>query len=172
MLENQIMTTRIREYSAQDAEVLNRTVLQAFRQFSSRYNDWDSFCKRIGSMSSLAAESEIIVAETYNEFSGAVAYYAPGKDTTAYFPREWASIRLLVVNPASRGEGVGRALMNETINRANRDSAQAMGLHTSEIMVVALSMYLRMGFKKIKDIPEIHGVPYAIYKLPLRETSV
>ena len=111
-------------------------------------------------MSSLSTESEIIVAEYGGEFSGAVAYYKPGKDQTGYFPMDWASIRLLVVNPTSRGKGIGRALMNECVSRANRDLASAMGLHTSPIMDVALSMYLRMGFQKVKEIPEIHGVPY------------
>ena len=28
-------------------------------------------------------------------------------------------------------------------------------------------MYLRIGFLKVKDIPNIHGVPYSIYKLML-----
>ena len=162
------MTLNIREYDSRDADALNETVLQAFKQFSSEYNEWDTFCKRIGTMSSLSAESEIIVAEYGGTFSGAVAYYGPGLDATGYFSKKWASIRLLVVNPNSRGKGIGRGLMEECINRAERDSAQAIGLHTSSIMEVALSMYLRMGFEKLKDIPEIHGVPYSIYKLQLK----
>jgi len=166
------MAIKIRDYISTDAQALNETVLQAFKQFSSEYNEWENFCKRIGSMSSLSEESEIIVAEFGGEFSGAVAYYSPGKDSTGYFPNQWASIRLLVVSPGSRGNGIGRALMDECISRAKRDSAQAIGLHTSIIMKVALSMYRRMGFEKIKDIPAIHGVPYSIYKLPLTEGSV
>ena len=57
--------------------------------------------------------------------------------------------------------------MLNLIDRAKRDSCPAIGLHTSTIMEVALSMYIRLGFEKMKDIPPIHGVPYAIYKLDL-----
>ena len=166
------MEVKIREYASTDSEALNKTVLRAFMQFSSQFNEWEIFCERIGSMSSLSTESEIIVAEYGGEISGAVAYYKTGTDNTGYFPVDWASIRLLVVNPASRGKGIGRALMNECVKRAHRDSASAIGLHTSPIMDVALSMYLRMGFQKVKDIPEIHGVPYSIYQLQLSAESV
>ena len=61
-------------------------------------------------------------------------------------------------------------LMNEVIERAKRDVSSAIGLHTSHIMEIALSMYLCMGFEKIKDIPQIHGVPYSTFKLDLSAT--
>ena len=118
-------------------------------------------------MSSLSEEAEIIVAQQDGFLCGAVAYYGPGKDQTDCFPEDWASARLLVVRPEYRGQGVARALMNELIGRANKDASRAIGLHTSQIMEVALSMYLRMGFVKIEDIRAIHGVPYSTYKLDL-----
>ena len=30
-------------------------------------------------------------------------------------------------------------------------------------MIVALPMYLRMGFAKVHDAPPLFGVPYAVY---------
>ena len=163
------MALKLRDYRSSDAAALNATVLQAFQQFSTEFNEWGVFCERIGSMSSLSEESDIIVAERNSILCGAVAYYGPGKDRTNHFPKDWASARLLVVNPQHRGQGVGRALMCELIGRAKMDSSPTVGLHTSPIMEVALSMYLRMGFKKIRDIPAIHGVPYSTYKLNLSE---
>ena len=44
-----------------------------------------------------------------------------------------------------------------------RDFASAIALHTSPIMTVALPMYLRMGFAKLRDAPPILGVDYAVY---------
>ena len=163
------MTLRIRDYCSTDATALNETVLLAFQQYSTQFNEWETFCERIGSMSLLSKESEIIVAEYQGVLCGAVAYYAPGKDKTDYFPKDWASVRLLVVNPEYRGKGAGRALMNELVLRAKKDLSPTIGLHTSNIMEVALSMYQRMGFKKIKGIQPIHGVPYSTYELDLRE---
>jgi hypothetical protein len=34
-------------------------------------------------------------------------------------------------------------------------------------MTVAQSMYLRMGFRRLRDAPPIHGVPYAVYTMTL-----
>ena len=163
------MTLNIRDYRSTDAAELNKTVLFAFEQYSAHFNEWETFCERIGTMSSLSDQAEIIVAEYDDILCGAVAYYSPGKETSGFFPEEWASIRLLVVDPKYRGQGIARALMSELIVRAKKDSSQAIGLHTSRVMEVALSMYIRMGFKKYREIPPIHGVPYSTYKLDLSE---
>ena len=70
---------------------------------------------------------------------------------------------MLVVDPAFRGKGLGRALSMECIARAKRDRSPIIALHTSAIMTVALPMYLRMGFVKAYDAPPIFGVAYAVY---------
>ena len=70
---------------------------------------------------------------------------------------------MLVVDPAYRGHGVGRALTNACIRRAERDGASRVALHTSPIMEVALAMYRRMGFERVRAVPPIHGVPYDVY---------
>jgi ribosomal protein S18 acetylase RimI-like enzyme len=82
-------------------------------------------------------------------------------------------IRMLVVEPAFRGLGVGRALTEECMNRAQRDGATCIALHTTPIMRVALPMYERMGFELQSDAPSIFGVPYAVYlkQLSARQTA-
>ena len=42
-------------------------------------------------------------------------------------------------------------------------SGEVIALHTSPIMTVALPMYLRMGFERLRDAPPIRGVYYAVY---------
>lgn len=68
-----------------------------------------------------------------------------------------------MVAPPYRGLGIGRALTEECIHRAERDGAPLIALHTTPIMKVALPMYERMGFEYERDVPPIFGVPYAIY---------
>ena len=68
---------------------------------------------------------------------------------------------MLVVDPAARGAGVGRALTDACINGARRDGSDVIALHTSPIMTVALPMYLRMGFRLV-HAPLLYGVPYAV----------
>jgi ribosomal protein S18 acetylase RimI-like enzyme len=70
---------------------------------------------------------------------------------------------MLVVDPARRGAGLGRALSEECVRRARRDGSALIALHTSPIMGVVLAMYLRMGFELRYKAPPIYGVPYAVY---------
>jgi ribosomal protein S18 acetylase RimI-like enzyme len=105
----------------------------------------------------------VIVAEAGGQLAGAVAYIPPGAPKAVFFDPAWPIIRMLVVDPACRGKGIGRALTDECLARARRDNANVIALHTSPVMTVALPMYQRMGFVKLRDAPPILGVEYAVY---------
>jgi ribosomal protein S18 acetylase RimI-like enzyme len=74
---------------------------------------------------------------------------------------------MLVVAPQARGQGLGRSLTQACIDRARRDDAAAIALHTSPAMAVALALYLRMGFRLERRVPDRFGVPYGVYLLDL-----
>lgn len=157
------MKFELSDFSAADGEALNRVALAAFAQYSGQYEDWDRFSRSLACMNTLAENAEVVVASVGGEPVGAVAYVAPGKPRAAVFAPEWALMRMLVVEPSFRGHGIGRALANECLRRAERDGAPVLALHTSSIMQAALAMYHRMGFVLEGSMPPIHGVPYAIY---------
>lgn len=152
-----------RDYRASDARAVDRLALAAFEQFSSDYADWPTMAAAIGRMSELAEHGEIIIAECDGMLVGAVAYIPPHRPKADCFRPEWPVVRMLVVDPAARGRGIGRALAEECVRRARRDAAPVIALHTSPVMTVALPLYLRMGFEWLRDAPPIHGVPYAVY---------
>ncbi len=154
---------RIRDFREVDADRVNEVALSAFAQFSSLYDDWPAMAAGIGNMAALAQSGDIIVAEHDGAIIGAVAYIPPGVSKAAYFDPAWPIIRMLVVAPNARGFGAGRALTDACIDRARRDGSPVIALHTSPIMTVALPMYLRMDFRKLRDAPPIHGVEYAVY---------
>ena len=154
---------RIRDYESADAENLNRIAVAAFEQFRDHYQDWPAMLAGLSKTSALSATGEVIVAEVQNQFAGAVAYFGPNTPKAPFFDQRWPVIRMLVVDPAFRGKGLGGALSTECIARAKRDGSTIIALHTSPIMTVALPMYLRMGFVKAYDAPPIFGVAYAVY---------
>jgi GNAT superfamily N-acetyltransferase len=156
-------STGLREFCEADAGEINRLAVKAFQEYSSSYSDWPAMVAAYERMSDLAKTGEIIVAETAGRIVGAVAYIPPHGRKARYFDAAWPVIRSLVVNPDSRGAGVGRALTLECITRAKRDKAPVIALHTSAIMTVALPMYLRMGFEWHRDAPAVFGVPYGVY---------
>lgn len=153
----------LRNYHPHDAQRIDELAVSAFSQFRDAYTDWPVFSAKISNMSALSDTGEIIVAELAGDIVGAVAYIGPGKEKAPFFRPEWPVMRMLVVAPAARGHGVGKALAEECLARARRDGARSFALHTSELMKVALPMYQRMGFTWLAAAPDIHGVRYGIY---------
>lgn len=157
------MNYLIREYREPDKHQVNDLALLAFQQYSYEYEDWEGFSKIITQMSHLSETSELIVAEVNSKIVGAVVYTGPNKSKAPFFKPEWSVIRMLVVSPKSRGKGIGQSLYKTCLNRAKRDNAEIIALHTSKIMEVALAMYLKAGFRIHSGAPDIHGVKYEVY---------
>ena len=155
--------TVIRDYRSKDEAEVNRIAVAAFEQYRADYDDWPAMRSRISIAAALAAAGETIVAECQQQLAGAVTYVGPDVEKAAFFDSHWSIIRMLVVDPAQRGKGLGHALTSECLARARRDGSKIVALHTSPIMTVALPMYLRMGFTRAYDAPPIFGVPYAVY---------
>lgn len=158
----------LRDYVSSDAEALSGVALAAFEQFRPSYSDWAAMADGVSKMPILAKTGEIIVAEDQGQIVGGVAYIGPNKPKANYFDIGWPIIRMLVVAPMARGKRIGHRLTDECINRARRDRSPIIALHTTPIMTVALPMYLRMGFTKLRDAPDIYGVQYAVYTKALQ----
>lgn len=163
----------VRDFSPADAGAVNRVALAAFAQYQGVYDDWEALSRGVGAMAALAESGRILVAEDpAGEIAGAVAYVAPHSGPRAdFFAPEWPVVRMLVVDPAARGRGVGRRLTEACIDLARRDGAAAIALHTSPAMEVALALYLRMGFRLERRVPDRFGVPYAVYLKTLERTN-
>ena len=161
------MTVNLRPARAEDAAAIDRVALSAFAQYRDQYSDWEVFSRGVGAMSKLGRTAELIVAEGGGKVVGAVAYVGPDRPKLEIFEPHWPAIRMLVVDPGARGGGIGRRLTQACLNRAAADGAPLIALHTSPIQSVALAMYLRMGFREVRPIAPIFGVPYSIYLLSL-----
>jgi ribosomal protein S18 acetylase RimI-like enzyme len=153
----------VRDFRDADAAQVDRIAVAAFSQYQADFSDWPQMSAGLARMSAQQGNGKIIVSETGRTILGAVVYVPPGCPKAAHFDQAWPIIRMLVVDPACRGRGAGRALTEECIVRAKRDGSPVIALHTSPIMTVALPMYLRMGFEHWRDLGPMHGVPYAVY---------
>ena len=163
------MGVTIRPFAAADSKAVNALALAAFAQYEGVYSDWEALTRGVGAMAELAGQGEIVVAEEDGGIVGAVAYFAPGSSPRAeFFEPEWPIIRMLVVDPAARGRGLGRLLTEQCVTRARRDGAGAIALHTSPAMAAALGLYLKLGFELQRRLPDRFGVPYGVYLMDLQ----
>lgn len=157
----------LREFRPDDAAAVNAVAIAAFAEFPEDYGDWPTVSRGVGKMAALAEAAEVIVATAQEKVVGAVGYVGPGIEKQEWFERAWPVIRMLVVLPEHRGQGIGRALTQECVRRARRDGANLIALHTTTLMTVALPMYERMGFLYLRPSPDRAGVPYGIWVKPL-----
>lgn len=160
------MNIVIRSYQGADRAGVNRVALAAFAQYEHAYDDWAAFSAGIGRMADLAAQADLLLAELDGQIMGAIVHVGPGRPRSAIFPDDWSVIRMLVVDPAQRGRGIGGLLVAACLRCAVRDEAPALGLHTSPIMASALRLYTGLGFTRDRDLDPIRGVPYGRYVLP------
>jgi ribosomal protein S18 acetylase RimI-like enzyme len=63
------------------------------------------------------------------------------------FGQEMANLRMLGVDPAARGRGVGRALVEAAMSEVRRLGKRVFVLHTTQRMTVAQHMYQTLGFR-------------------------
>lgn len=97
-----------------------------------------------------AEKAEVVVAvDDSDRILGTVTYAGYGSPyaETATAPDE-AGFRMLVVDPAARGQGVGDALVRWCIERARADGARVLRLSTQAGMASAARLYTRLGFAR------------------------
>jgi GNAT superfamily N-acetyltransferase len=148
---------RLRDARDEDRKEIEKVTLSAFQEYAAlmpaHWNDY-----RRGILQTLAdpRPAEQIVAERDGKIVGAILLYPAG--TVVTLPdgksatRPWPEMRLLAVDPAMRGRGIGLALLRECESRARRSKAEALALHTADVMSAAVRIYERMGFVRAPEL--------------------
>jgi ribosomal protein S18 acetylase RimI-like enzyme len=99
-----------------------------------------------------------------------MAHYGSGG--TAGTVAEAAGVRLLAVDEAARGQGVGKALTRHCIERARRAGRRRLVLHTTKVMQAAWAMYEGLGFVRFPAIDFRQGrLDVFGFQLPLADAA-
>ena len=159
----------LRIHEAQGAELrdADRIACRAFTEYEAEFPEWIPLLARGLPMTELSREARILVASVDGEIAGTVGYVGPGCAKPACFPPEWAILRMMAVDPAHRGRGVSRALLDECARLAKRDGAAVLGLFTSPAMKAAISLYASAGFRFERDIEPVVGMPARVLAMRL-----
>ena len=94
-----------------------------------------------------ARHDEVWVALIDDRVVGSLTYVADSRSPSAQWDdREAVGFRMLAVDVAHWGSGVGRALVDAVLDRARADGHPRVRIHSHELMATARGMYERIGF--------------------------
>lgn len=149
------MAFEVRPVRSDEFEEAGRVTARAYREFIlPGERSWDDYLERIADISHRADRTTVLVAvEDDGRLVGSATLELGDRiedDDPPLAPDE-AHIRMLGVDPESRGRGVARALMDACFDLARREGRTRMTLHTTQRMSAAQAMYEAMGFERRPD---------------------
>ena len=165
----------IRDARPDERDAIRALTLAACEQYASRMPHWEMYRRDLLATLDQAGPETRIVAEQDGVLVGSVLLYPASANVYATETANagWPEVRLLAVAPEARGQGVGRALLDECIRRARLAGATLLGLHTEDLMEVAVGMYKRRGFVRVPqfDFSPADGVLVKAYCLRLDDSA-
>jgi GNAT superfamily N-acetyltransferase len=143
----------VREARDADRQAVRRVLLAAYSEFATVLPPavFGPYLADILDLDARAAGSRLLVAEHARRVAGAVSFYPDAAEEGLGLPAGWAGLRALGVDPALRGRGIGRALVEACRQRALAAGAEVLSLHTGAFMRAAVALYEAMGFRRVPE---------------------
>ena len=129
-----------------------------------------AYLAQLADVAGRAERSTLLVARTAEgQVVGSAALVLSGDFGEITASDAEAAFRMLVVDPAARGLGVGTALVQACLERARAAGKQRMVLSTEPGMTTAHRLYERLGFTRLpeRDWSPVPGVDLLVYALDL-----
>ena len=129
-----------------------------------------AYTPQLADVAGRATRSELLVArDGAGRVVGSVALVLDGDFGEITESGDEAAFRMLVVDPAVRGRGVGELLVRSCLDRARAAGKRRMVLSTDPRMTAAHRLYERLGFTRLpeRDWSPIPGVDLLAYAIDL-----
>jgi ribosomal protein S18 acetylase RimI-like enzyme len=129
-----------------------------------------AYAPELADVEGRASRSELLVVrDTAGQVVGSVALVLAGDFGNVTASDAEAAFRMLVVDPDVQGQGVGRLLVTECLERARAAGKRRMVLSTDPLMTAAHRLYERLGFTRLpeRDWSPVPGVDLLVYAIDL-----
>jgi ribosomal protein S18 acetylase RimI-like enzyme len=163
----------VRAARPEDYDAAGRVTADAYREFV-RADDvgWDEYLAEIGDVAGRAQGVPVLVAVEDGRILGSATIELDDRvvgDEEVGLSPEMANLRMLGVDPSTRGRGVGRALVEASIGLARSAGKSIMVLHTTDRMTRAERLYRSMGFERDpeRDQEFEDGLRLLAYRRPI-----
>jgi ribosomal protein S18 acetylase RimI-like enzyme len=160
----------VREARRDEYDEIGRVTALAYREFVRPGEQaWEDYLSHIADVRGRATAATILVALEGGRVVGSATLELDRRiddDDPPLAPDE-AHIRMLGVDPESRGRGAARALMEACYERALAAGRARITLHTTRRMRAAQAMYEHLGFERIADRVFPDGFVLLTYEKPI-----
>jgi ribosomal protein S18 acetylase RimI-like enzyme len=129
-----------------------------------------AYTPQLADVAGRASRSDLLVArDGAGRIVGSVALVLSGDFGEVTTSDEEAAFRMLVVDPAARGQGIGELLVTTCLERARAAGKRRMVISTDPRMTAAHRLYERMGFRRLaeRDWSPMPGVDLLVYSRDL-----
>jgi GNAT superfamily N-acetyltransferase len=166
------MGLQVREVRPEEYGEAGAVTALAYEEFgASDDTNWDDYRRRIADVASRAHQTLVLAAIEEGRILGTVTLElhdrVPGGHERPPLAADQVHVRMLGVHPEARGRGIGKHLMQASIDEARRAGKSLMTLDTTEHMKAAQHIYESMGFRRGPDLVFDDGFRLRFYELPL-----
>lgn len=111
----------------------------------------------------------LVVRDAAGRVLGSVALVLRGDFGNVTVSEDEAAFRMLVVDPAAQGRGIGELLVTTCLDRARAAGKRRMVLSTDPLMTAAHRLYQRLGFTRLpeRDWSPVPGTDLLVYSRDL-----
>jgi ribosomal protein S18 acetylase RimI-like enzyme len=111
----------------------------------------------------------LVVRDPAGRVLGSVALVLQGDFGNVTASDDEAAFRMLVVDPAAQGRGIGELLVTTCLDRARAAGKRRMVLSTDPLMTAAHRLYRRLGFTRLpeRDWSPVPGTDLLVYSREL-----
>ncbi|MGY5882849.1 GNAT family N-acetyltransferase [Modestobacter lacusdianchii] len=128
------------------------------------------YVPQLADVAGRAERADLLVArDADGQIVGSVALVLEGDFGEVTESPDEAAFRMLAVDRAARGRGVGEALVRACLDRARAAGRHRMVLSTGDRMHAAHRLYERLGFTRLpeRDWTPVPGIDLWVYALDL-----
>jgi ribosomal protein S18 acetylase RimI-like enzyme len=148
-----------------------RITARAYEAFGSAASPNADYLARVADVATRARHAVVLAAVEGGRIVGTVtlelAGRIPGGHPRPPLEPDQAHVRMLGVDPAAQGRGLGRRLMEASVEEARAAGKRRISLETTEGMKAAQRLYEAMGFRRGPDQVYEDGFRLRTYELTL-----
>jgi ribosomal protein S18 acetylase RimI-like enzyme len=130
----------------------------------------EGYTSELADVAGRASRAELLVVRNDNgHVVGSVALVLSGDFGEVTTSDEEAAFRMLVVDPAAQGRGLGTLLVTTCLDRARAAGKHRMVIATGTRMTTAQRLYERLGFTRLpeRDWSPVPGIDLIVYSREL-----